>query len=185
IEIDPTHYDAYCERGTTRTERRDYEAAKADFTRAIELKPENWRGYWGRAIARYETEAYGEAIADFDAVLAQDPGTPAIFYNRAIVYERLKDGPRMVADAGRFLATTPEPATITERNCRAFALFMVGKPEAGLLDIETVLAEDPQNANALGTRGCIQEALGHREQAIAAFRKALTLDPRPLLRMEA
>jgi tetratricopeptide (TPR) repeat protein len=185
IEIDQAHHDAYCERGTARIEQRDYEAAQADFTRAIELKPESWRGYWGRATARYESTAYGDAVTDYDAAIARDPGTRAIFYNRAIVYERLKDAARMVADAERYLAAAPEPASVVEQDCRAFALFMVGKPEAGLLDVEKVLAEEPQNANALGTRGRILEALGRREQAVADFRKALTLDPRPLLRMEA
>jgi tetratricopeptide (TPR) repeat protein len=185
IEIDPAHHEAYCERGTARIERRDYEAAQADFTRAIELKHESWRGYWGRATARYESATYADAVADYDAAIARDPGTPAVFYNRAIVYERLKDPTRMFADAERYLAEVPVPATVIEQDCRAFALLMVGKPEAGLLDVERVLADEPDNANALGTRGRILEALGRPEQAISDFRRALTLDPRPILRTEA
>ena len=150
IEIDPAHHDAYCERGGVYNERREYETAQADFTRAIELKPESWRGYWGRAAARYDSAAYADALADYDAAIARDPGTPAIFYNRAIVYERLKDAARMVVDAERYLAAAPEPSNAVEWDCRAFALFMVGKLEAGLLDVEKVLAEDSAERQRAG-----------------------------------
>jgi tetratricopeptide (TPR) repeat protein len=52
-----------------------------------------------------------------------------------------------------------------------------GKPAEALPDAEKSLALKPNNARALDTRGSIFEALQRKEEAIADFKRALSVDP--------
>jgi tetratricopeptide (TPR) repeat protein len=67
-----------------------------------------------------------------------------------------------------------------------------GNLEHAIALLTKAIAKNPCDAfaydargNAFGRQDRYAEALGRPEQAIADFRRALTLDPRPLLRTEA
>jgi tetratricopeptide (TPR) repeat protein len=60
-------------------------------------------------------------------------------------------------------------------NERAWAYFKAGKAAQGLADVKKSLALRPNDARTLDTRGHIYEALGKREEAIADFRRVLSL----------
>jgi len=70
-----------------------------------------------------------------------------------------------------------EPAHPSAYSNRAWSYFKTGKAAQGLPDAERSLQLRPDDAATLGTRGLIYEALGRLEEAIADFRRALTLDP--------
>jgi tetratricopeptide (TPR) repeat protein len=53
----------------------------------------------------------------------------------------------------------------------------VGKAADGLPDVERTLELNPNNADALDTRGHTLEIPGRREEASADFRRALSINP--------
>ena len=55
---------------------------------------------------------------------------------------------------------------------------MTGRAAQGLPDAEKALELRPGTAEILDARGSIFEALGHKEEAIADFRRALSKDAR-------
>jgi tetratricopeptide (TPR) repeat protein len=60
---------------------------------------------------------------------------------------------------------------------RAAALMALGRCDAALKDLDTVLALDPANSGAWCNRGCILLNLKRLEEALACFDKALARNP--------
>jgi len=62
-------------------------------------------------------------------------------------------------------------------NKRATMLYMMGEHERSLADIEHVLALEPRHFGALAGIGLIRMDQGQYREALAAFRKALAVNP--------
>lgn len=62
-------------------------------------------------------------------------------------------------------------------NKRATALFMLGEYERSLADIDKTLALEPRHFGALAGLGLIRMNQGESRQALAAFRRALAVNP--------
>ena len=62
-------------------------------------------------------------------------------------------------------------------NARAVAYSLLGKLGESMADIEMALLLNPRHFGALLGLGAIQEELGHRENALKAYRAALALNP--------
>jgi adenylate cyclase len=70
-----------------------------------------------------------------------------------------------------------EPASAAGRLARASALNDVRRWDSALKEVEAVIAEDPNNAKALGAAGQYKMFLGHSEDGIDDIEKALRLSP--------
>ena len=68
IKFDPQNYFAHNNRGITYRDKRDYDAAIADFSAALKIKSD-WFVYYNRGTAYYEKSEYDSAIADFSKAL--------------------------------------------------------------------------------------------------------------------
>ncbi|NEP77659.1 MAG: tetratricopeptide repeat protein [Okeania sp. SIO3B3] len=73
-------------RGFQLFEQKDYEAALADFNKAIELKPDVASFYNGRWLIYFEQEKYQEAIADSTEAIRLQPEQPIYYSSRATAY---------------------------------------------------------------------------------------------------
>jgi tetratricopeptide (TPR) repeat protein len=62
-------------------------------------------------------------------------------------------------------------------NKRATALYLVGEHDRSLADIERVLALEPRHFGALAGLGLIRMARGEHRAALAAYRRALAVNP--------
>jgi len=62
-------------------------------------------------------------------------------------------------------------------NKRATALYLVGEHDRSLADIERVLALEPRHFGALAGLGLIRMAKGEHRAALAAYRRALAVNP--------
>lgn len=91
IEIDPTIWKAYCNRGTLRIMSGDYKTALADLDRAIRLEPNDALTYGSRGSARTHLGDYGGAIADYTQAIRIAPKDPAHYANRADTKMEVED----------------------------------------------------------------------------------------------
>jgi tetratricopeptide (TPR) repeat protein len=62
-------------------------------------------------------------------------------------------------------------------NIRATALFMMGEYDRSLADIDKVLALEPRHFGAIAGIGLIHMGKGENRAALAAFRRALAINP--------
>ncbi len=62
-------------------------------------------------------------------------------------------------------------------NKRATALYLAGEHDRSLADIERVLDLEPRHFGALAGMGLIHIARGQYREALAAYRRALTVNP--------
>lgn len=62
-------------------------------------------------------------------------------------------------------------------NKRATVLYLLGEHDRSLADIERVLALEPRHFGALAGSGLIRMAKGENRAALAAFRRALEINP--------
>ncbi|MFT3672793.1 tetratricopeptide repeat protein [Aestuariivirga sp.] len=75
----------------------------------------------------------------------------------------------------RLLTVRPEFAEAWNR--RATLNFLAKRYDKALADIDKVLELEPRHFGALAGRGMIYEAQGKPDQALAAYREALTMNP--------
>ena len=92
---------------------------------------------------------------------------------------RLTWGGRRIRQAanGAYQLIRPTHVVYLAWASRALAYLKAGKAAQALPDAERSLQLRPNHADTLDTRGHIFEALGRREEAIADFRRALSMDP--------
>jgi tetratricopeptide (TPR) repeat protein len=70
-----------------------------------------------------------------------------------------------------------QPAYAEAWNRRATLNFLAKRYEKSLADIEKVLELEPRHFGALSGRGMILEAMDKPDEALAAYREALTMNP--------
>jgi tetratricopeptide (TPR) repeat protein/predicted Ser/Thr protein kinase len=168
--------DAYLWRGLVHLRRRQYEAAFADSTRALQLDPSLVWAYRNRARAyRYRGEV-DAALADLDKALELDPSAWLTCVERAYlrhVYRGDLDG--ALADAGRAVAL--QPASAFAHQSRASIRATAGDPAGAAADARRALELDPRRDDVLLILVAALLATGDAEGARRAADQAVASTP--------
>ncbi len=77
----------YYFRGTGYRNKRLFNRAIADYTKAIQLKPNFPQAYNNRGFSYRHKRLYGQAVADYTRAIQLKPDYAFAYYNRGIVYE--------------------------------------------------------------------------------------------------
>ncbi|MDW8328223.1 MAG: tetratricopeptide repeat protein, partial [Anaerolineales bacterium] len=77
---------------------KDYPAALADFSRAVELQPDNGYNYQWRGSTHYELKDYAAALADFSRAIELQPDNGYNYRWRGLTHYELKDYAAALAD---------------------------------------------------------------------------------------
>jgi tetratricopeptide (TPR) repeat protein len=99
----------YVNRGVLKLRRKQFDAARWDFNRAIETKPDLGEAYINRGAAAIGAHRYAEGLADVNKALELGVEEPEkAYYNRALAYEGLDDMKAAYFDYQKALEIAPD-----------------------------------------------------------------------------
>ena len=175
----------YLGRGAVHYRLEHFDAALADFNRAIALDPNSPTAFFNRASVRFRRGDYRGAAADFDRT--------ALLVERASSRGALRSAVRAshtspAAHAGRCEARAAAGVQweVAESACaaalrnsgggalfsRGFLRFMQGDFQRAWADFDAALEQDADNAQALYGRGVAALRLGRRAEGQADIARA-------------
>jgi Tetratricopeptide repeat len=79
VSQDSLNSDQYFDRGCKEEADLKYEAAIADYDKAIKNNPQHWKAFANRATVRFNLHDYRGTIADLNIALAHLPSNPFLF----------------------------------------------------------------------------------------------------------
>lgn len=119
---DATRDAAYFVRfGTYKLDACDYDAAIANYDRAIALEPDDADAYHNRGIAKDAQGDYAAAIADFDRAIALEPDDADVYHNRGVAKAEQGDYAGAIADYDRVIVLDPDNVAVLEDRAVAIA----------------------------------------------------------------
>lgn len=86
----------------------EYDAAIADYNKAVELNPKEPDIYFSRGLAHFNKQSYTPAIADFDKVIELDPKEAMAYFKRGNALERLGSFEKALADYQKAVELDPD-----------------------------------------------------------------------------
>ena len=176
--------EAYFQLGYAYDQLSEYGRAVQSFDQTISLDPNHAFAFNSRGLAYEQLGQLERALQDFDRSIALDPSNPAAFLNRGGVYHHLgqydlavQDYDEAIAISGWIPELMPQFQGIWAhaKYALAFSLYLNGRAEEGLVEIEGALTVDGSNLDYLYARGCILCAMGRRGDALYDLRRVVEL----------
>jgi tetratricopeptide (TPR) repeat protein len=171
----PGSTDYYFNRGVADSDKKDYDAAIADYTRAIELNPQYAKAYYGRGSARFRKQDFPNAIVDFTKAIKLDPHLVEAFYERGnaeFVTHKLDSA---LTDFNKVIELNPQHmgAYFFRGNVR----YAKDDHDGAIADYTKAIELEPKYADAYKFRGLTELQEGKDEQAQADLKTAIKLNP--------
>jgi len=203
LELDSDALPALLTRAAARVNLGDFELALADAARALELERTSAHAFYVRGAALRAVGRFDDALAALEKALELDPVHFPSLEARSILRRELGDDEAADADEARLEAidyprpqhgagsidvqswdhhteahqVLPEDASIGDRLRRSSIRAHVGHFELAIEDLDAVLAEDPEHADATGQRAYYRLVLGELEAGLDDAVRATELDP--------
>jgi tetratricopeptide (TPR) repeat protein len=171
---------AYANRCRVYLATKQWPAAIADCTQAIEWQADQELAYLHRGLAYQALGDLVRADRDFSDALRLVPLDGRAWYNRGLVRASQGQAPAAIADFNHALVQFGA-TTLTELAQvyydRAIVWLETGNPTQALHDLDRVVRHDPSHAQAFHNRGRILQRLGQVDQARTSLDRAIALDP--------
>jgi tetratricopeptide (TPR) repeat protein len=180
----------FARRGAASAARRDFAAAIADYTRAIDLDPKDATTFRARSLARLNNRQPLLAMADLDEALKLKPDDLEARLLRAEVFLQNKDVARAEADFEVAQKAAPANADLSAQIGQAYA--RAGLYDEGLRRLDGWIAAHPRAEDIGGvlaarcwTRAVagkqLEAALADCDQALKKERNSVTMSDRGLV----
>ena len=193
-------YYPYFNRGLEYLRQQKYEAACADFERAIELRPDSPDAYLNRGVARQELARaglavgadaktgqvsaaapsklrtlYAQAERDLTHALKLNPALSRAYLIRAGLRDQLGDVQGAKSDRARAMRIDPSDApTWIDRGLARLA----ADPKGALTDFDKALELSPRSHVAMQNKAhVLAERLGRPQEALNVLNKVVALYP--------
>ena len=187
-----THFD----KGRDYLEKKKWDKAIVEFTKAIELNPKSAEAYnkrgnvyvkkgddvgnvvvkklLGRKVGPKVLEQYDKAIADYDHAITLNPMAAEAYFNRGNVYSRKKQLDKATADYTQAITLNPKFSKAYLR--RGLAHAATGGYGKAIVDYDISINLAPKEASAYLNRGDAYREQGNYDQAIADYTQVINLD---------
>lgn len=173
LAIDPNFVSAYCARGESSIELKNYAQAKTDYAMALKLSPALAVADGGLARAYYGERDYQTALIACNRAIKNDPDNLDFYYYRALINQKLADYDRILLDCKFLLERQPSNISIRWLNARAH--FQLGNYQLALFNFSQYLNLKLDDAYAYYYRGICYERLNHLSQALQDLNRAIDL----------
>ena len=162
-------YMSYAWRGDFYREGGEYEKAIEDFTKAVSLMPTDAYAYYKRGWCYELMGDDDNAMADYNTGIDLDQSYPYIYLMRGEQY--LKTGDKESADAD-FEVVLQKDTVAQAGSARHYALHFLGHDKEALEWIDSIIADDPDNASLYYDKSCLLARMGQNDEAVNALRIA-------------
>jgi protein O-mannosyl-transferase len=155
--------------------KKDYKGALADYNKILQKDPDNVRVLIKRGITKINLNDLAGAMEDFTKVITLKPDYSEAYYHRGIVKNKTKDYKEAIEDFNQLLQLRPDYAD---------GLFNRGVARQDLNDIEGALSDYNKaieiNSNLLEgyvRRGLLKSKRKDINGAMADYDKAISINP--------
>ncbi len=170
ISINVEYTSAYISRADAKRGLSQYEAAVADYDKAIEFSP-SADLYDDRGFAKYSLGQYEAAIADYDKAIEFNPSAN-LYNNRGFAKYSLGQYEAAVADYDKAIEFSPSARLYRSRGAIKYSL---GQYEAAVADFDKAI-EISLDALTYYYRGKTKVEWGKYGDAVTDFDKAIELE---------
>ncbi|MDY7109579.1 MAG: tetratricopeptide repeat protein [Planctomycetota bacterium] len=171
IDAGPARPDGYLSRGHAYIRLGDYEAATADYTKAIDLGAPAEAAHHARAIARQAIGDYDAALADYDRVLEINPDHANAVLARGRLHKAMGHFEAAAADLARALPLNAHLADIAHE--LGWAQWGIDDYEGALESFNQAIRGRRVTAHDYFARGATHYHLDQFETAQADLRRAV------------
>jgi tetratricopeptide (TPR) repeat protein len=171
---------AYIGRGVAHGNIGEFEAAIADFSRAITLDPNLSDAYYDRALVESDVGRYAAALSDFAAIASAASSYPSYYYYRGYVHFENNDYEQAISDLSTASLTMGQDASVYYHRAKAYDA--KGDRQSAIADFSAAIRLKPEQPGMLDSayrcRGTEAFALKRYEEAIADFSALMKLNPK-------
>lgn len=180
--IDSSHWPAgalrwaYLNRCLAQSDKRAWDEALSDCSKAIELDPKYAHAFADRGAVWRGKGDNDRAINDYSEAIRLDPTYAAAFVDRGIAWRAKGDNAKAIADYDEAIRLDPN-------DHRAFVgrgnVWLVeGQNDKAIVDYDEAIRLDPKYAPAFAARSIVWVRKGDSDRAIADAEEAVRLDPK-------
>lgn len=145
------------------------------YRKAVALEPSHGGAHHALGMVALATRDLPKAIAEFDEAAKLSPQNPLPLQGLARAYSAKNDPANAIAALDRALAV--QPGYYPARLDKGDLLLVQGKNDAALAEYAAVAKAQPKVAAAQMKIGMAQQQAGNRSEAMAAYQKAVDIDP--------
>ncbi len=150
LRADPGHYYALDLRAAVHRQLNHFVEAIADFDRLQAMDPKKFEGYFDRGLSYQSLGKHREAIANFDQLLENNAASSGAYLYRGVSKQVLGQKAEAKKDFDlAFAHTSLRITTSLKIGCR---LVECGLPKEGLVWLEEVLMQQPDNEQAMACK---------------------------------
>ena len=182
---DPVTAEDFNNRGRLFIETGEYDAAFADFDKAIEIKPRFAAAFNNRGSIHFRKRAFDRAIADFNQAIAYEARDPVFYWNRAHAYDEMDANDQALGDYEQVILLTPEDFDATNRTKRGIAYLKKADYARAISEFDQSIWSSQQLEHRDGSaltymnRGHAKFFLGDFSDAASDFSRAIEIAPVP------
>lgn len=178
IELDPSRWKAYHNRGVSYALASDYDKALVEFNHALRLQPTYPNSWFNRGEIHYEQGKYEQALADYNNVIRATPNDAEAYTRRGHTYFKIGRYREALNDYSRALDLKPEVA-LSHLNrgeaCLALSLWdQAARDYRQAITLDGTLGRAYQGAAWL-MAACPDQRYRHPDRAVNAALKAIEL----------
>jgi tetratricopeptide (TPR) repeat protein len=173
IELDPNFALAYCARGESLVELKDYPQAKINYTTALKISPALAIANRGLAQVCYQLGEYPAALVACDRAIQRDSENFDLYHCRALINKKLGDCDRIFVDCKFILEH--QPSHISARWLNARAHFQMSNYQLAIFNFSQYLNLRIDDLYGYYYRGICYERLGSFSQALIDLNRSIEL----------
>ena len=173
ISLDARHGKAYMGRGNTYWKLESWEKAERDFLNAIRFDQTGFDGYYMLGRAALKRDDFKTAKEMLTLAMEINPEHDLVYYYRGLSRAKFGD-PNAIGDFNVFIQKRPN--VISAYYNRAVCFMNKNWFNWALTDLNHVIKQDPNHADAIIRRGIAYAKLSERELGCADLNRAMQLN---------